>query len=80
MIPDSEKLGVYVKIVRLLLEVCGYAFLTFALAHTLQCQEWGQAQTYFSRASLLIHTCKDKETLLQYRLSQVRIPMHLRLS
>ncbi|ORX40506.1 putative COP9 signalosome complex subunit 4 [Kockovaella imperatae] len=57
MIPDEEKVSVYVKIVRLLLE----------------CQEWGQAQTYFSRASLLIHTCHDKETLLAYRLSQARL-------
>ncbi|KAK4689442.1 COP9 signalosome complex subunit 4, partial [Tremellales sp. Uapishka_1] len=57
LISDEEKLSVYMKIVRLLLE----------------CDESGQAQTYFSRASLLIHTTKDKETLLTYRLSQARL-------
>ncbi|WWC92001.1 uncharacterized protein L201_006955 [Kwoniella dendrophila CBS 6074] len=57
LISDEEKLAVYIKIVRLLLE----------------CGEWGQAQTYFSRASLLIHVTKDKETNLSYRLSQARL-------
>ncbi|WWC95077.1 hypothetical protein V866_001929 [Kwoniella sp. B9012] len=57
LISDEEKLAVYIKIVRLLLE----------------CGEWGQAQTYFSRASLLIHVTKDKETNLQYKLSQARL-------
>ncbi|WRT69944.1 uncharacterized protein IL334_006935 [Kwoniella shivajii] len=57
LISDEEKLAVYIKIVRLLLE----------------CGEWGQAQTYFSRASLLIHVTKDKETNLAYRLSQARL-------
>ncbi|KAK1922282.1 hypothetical protein DB88DRAFT_390410 [Papiliotrema laurentii] len=57
VVPDEEKLKVYIQIVRLLLE----------------CQEWGQAQTYFSRASLLIHSTQDKETQLAYRLSQARL-------
>ncbi|WOO80576.1 COP9 signalosome complex subunit 4 [Vanrija pseudolonga] len=57
IVPDEEKLAVYIKIVRLLLE----------------CGESGAAQTYFSRASLLIHTSKDKETQLAYRLSQARL-------
>ncbi len=41
------------------------------LTRVLQCGESGQAQTYFSRASLLIHVTKDKEALLSFRLSQV---------
>ncbi|RSH91532.1 hypothetical protein EHS25_009831 [Saitozyma podzolica] len=57
MISDQEKLAVYIQIVRLLLE----------------CGESGQAQTYFSRASLLIHTTEDKETRLSYRLCQARL-------
>ncbi|WVQ94980.1 hypothetical protein IAU59_002072 [Kwoniella sp. CBS 9459] len=57
LISDEEKLAVYMKIVRLLLE----------------CGEWGQAQTYFSRASLLIHITDDKETSLSYKLSQARL-------
>ncbi|WWD19908.1 hypothetical protein CI109_104377 [Kwoniella shandongensis] len=57
LISDEEKLAVYMKIVRLLLE----------------CGEWGQAQTYFSRASLLIHTTTDKETNLSFKLSQARL-------
>lgn len=47
----------YLKIVRLLLE----------------CGESAHAQTYFSRASLLIHNSNDKETVLAYRLSQARL-------
>ncbi|WVR09684.1 hypothetical protein IAU60_006759 [Kwoniella sp. DSM 27419] len=57
LISDEEKLAVYMMIVRLLLE----------------CGEWGQAQTYFSRASLLIHVSKDKETNLSFKLSQARL-------
>jgi hypothetical protein len=45
----------------------------------LQCGESGQAQTYFSRASLLIHTTEDKETKLSYRLCQVRRRMNPRV-
>ena len=79
MVPDEEKLKVYVMIVRLLLEVCRSRLRLNELSMW-QCQEWGQAQTYFSRASLLIHTSKDKETSLAYRLSQVSSPdTHLML-
>lgn len=56
-ISDRHKLSVYTKIVRLFLEA----------------EESGMAQTYFSRASLLIHLTKDKPTLLTYRLSQARL-------
>ena len=73
MVPDEEKLKVYVMIVRLLLEVRRSRLRLNELSMW-QCQEWGQAQTYFSRASLLIHTSKDKETSLAYRLSQVSSP------
>ncbi|WVW86469.1 hypothetical protein I302_108517 [Kwoniella bestiolae CBS 10118] len=57
LISDEEKLAVYMKIVRLLLE----------------CGEWGLAQTHFSRASLFIHVTKDKVTNLSYKLSQARL-------
>ena len=55
--PDEEKLRVYVRIVRLLLED----------------EESGQAETYYNRAALLTHTTTDKETLLQFKLCQARI-------
>lgn len=70
IVADEEKLSVYMKIVRLLLEVCRIYPWEYRCLFA-QCEEWGQAQTYFSRASLLIHTTTDKVTLLQYRLSQV---------
>ncbi|KAL7420467.1 hypothetical protein Q5752_004417 [Cryptotrichosporon argae] len=57
LIADDEKLAVYMRIVRYLLE----------------CDEWGQAQTYFSRASLLVHTTADTETLLNFRLCQAKL-------
>lgn len=38
-----------------------------------QCGESGLAQTYFSRASLLIHTSTDEVTQLTFRLSQARL-------
>ncbi|EIW65430.1 hypothetical protein TREMEDRAFT_17489, partial [Tremella mesenterica DSM 1558] len=57
LVGDEEKLSVYMTIVRLLLE----------------CGEWGQAQTYFTRASMLIHLTTDKTTQLSYRLAQARI-------
>lgn len=56
IIPDEEKLRVYIQIVRLLLES----------------GESGQAQTYFTRASLIIHGTESKEIQLSYRLCQVR--------
>ncbi|KAJ9110481.1 hypothetical protein QFC19_001607 [Naganishia cerealis] len=57
IITDDQKLDVYMKIVRLLLE----------------CGESGQAQTYFNRASLLIHSSKDKATQLAFKLCQARL-------
>ncbi|KAJ9097266.1 hypothetical protein QFC21_004935 [Naganishia friedmannii] len=57
IITDDQKLDVYMKIVRLLLE----------------CGESGQAQNYFNRASLLIHSSTDKATQLAFKLCQARI-------
>ncbi|KAJ7781206.1 hypothetical protein B0H16DRAFT_1671545 [Mycena metata] len=54
---DSDKLRVYVRIVRLLLED----------------EENSQAETYYNRAALLVHSTTDKETLLQFKLCQARI-------
>lgn len=62
VIPDDEKLRVYIQIVRLLLET----------------GESGQAQTYFTRASLLIHGSESKEIQLSYKLCQVRAVLVLR--
>ncbi|KIR31626.1 COP9 signalosome complex subunit 4 [Cryptococcus deuterogattii MMRL2647] len=56
LVSDDEKLNVYMQIVRLFLE----------------CGEWGQAQTYFTRASLLPRPT-DKETRLSMRLSQAKL-------
>ncbi|KAJ7638846.1 hypothetical protein FB45DRAFT_904030 [Roridomyces roridus] len=54
---DSDKLRVYVRIVRLLLEE----------------EDSVQAETYYNRAALLVHSTSDKETLLQFKLCQARI-------
>ncbi|THV08515.1 hypothetical protein K435DRAFT_708361 [Dendrothele bispora CBS 962.96] len=54
---DSEKMRVYVRIVRLLLED----------------EDSVQAETYFNRAQLLVHSANDKEILLQFKLCQARI-------
>ncbi|KAF8974531.1 hypothetical protein BDZ97DRAFT_1647133 [Flammula alnicola] len=56
-IGDSEKLRVYVRIVRLLLED----------------EDSVQAETYYNRAALLVHSANDRETLLQFKLCQARI-------
>ncbi|KIM46149.1 hypothetical protein M413DRAFT_441215 [Hebeloma cylindrosporum] len=56
-IGDSEKLRVYVRIVRLLLED----------------EDSVQAETYYNRAALLVHSASDRETLLQFKLCQARI-------
>ncbi len=32
-----------------------------------------QAETYFNRAQLVVHSTNDKETLLQFKLCQARI-------
>ena len=55
--PDEDKLRVYVRIVRLLLED----------------EDHVQAETYYNRAALLAHATSDKETLLQFKLCQARI-------
>ncbi|KAJ7700131.1 hypothetical protein B0H17DRAFT_280752 [Mycena rosella] len=54
---EGEKLRVYVRIVRLLLED----------------EDSIQAETYYNRAALLVHSTSDKETLLQFKLCQARI-------
>lgn len=54
---DEDKLGVYIRIVRLLLED----------------EESGQAETYYNRAALLIHSTNDKATQLQFKLCAARI-------
>ncbi|TEB35709.1 hypothetical protein FA13DRAFT_1684361 [Coprinellus micaceus] len=54
---DADKLKIYVRIVRLLLEE----------------EDSVQAETYYKRAALLMHSASDKETLLQFKLCQARI-------
>ncbi|KAG5651356.1 hypothetical protein H0H81_008973 [Sphagnurus paluster] len=58
LIGDGDKLRVYVRIVRLLLED----------------EDSVQAETYYNRAALLVHSAsEDRETLLQFKLCQARI-------
>lgn len=54
---DEEKLRTYIRIVRLLLEE----------------EESGQAETYYTRAAVLIHSTNDKTLQLQYKLCQARL-------
>ena len=56
-ISDSEKLRIYVRIVRLLLED----------------EDSVQAETYYNRSALLVHSASDRETILQFKLCQARI-------
>ncbi|KXN89619.1 COP9 signalosome complex subunit 4 [Leucoagaricus sp. SymC.cos] len=56
-VADADKLRVYIRIVRLLLED----------------EESVQAETYYNRAALLIHSTSDRETTLQFKLCQARI-------
>ncbi|CAG8448494.1 2242_t:CDS:2 [Acaulospora morrowiae] len=56
-ISDEYKLGIYIKIVRLLLEE----------------DEAVSAETYLSRAALLIPGCKDQVINLTFKLSQAKI-------
>ncbi|KIM90828.1 hypothetical protein PILCRDRAFT_811315 [Piloderma croceum F 1598] len=60
--PDEDKLRVYVRIVRLLLED----------------EDSVQAESYYNRAALLVHSTSDKETLLQFKLCQARISDYAR--
>ncbi|KAG6837447.1 hypothetical protein H0H93_009541 [Arthromyces matolae] len=58
LVSDIERLKVYVRIVRLLLED----------------EDSVQAETYYNRAALLVHPgLNDRETLLQFKLCQARI-------
>jgi COP9 signalosome complex subunit 4 len=61
-IPDEDKLRVNVRIVRLLLED----------------EDSVQAESYYNRAALLVHSTSDKETLLQFKLCQARISDYAR--
>jgi len=54
---DEERLKLYVRIVRLLLED----------------EDSVQAETYFNRAQLLIMSVNDRETHLSFKLCQARI-------
>ncbi|KAH8830517.1 hypothetical protein DL96DRAFT_1813555 [Flagelloscypha sp. PMI_526] len=56
-ITDAVKLDTYIRIVRLLLEEGDSV----------------QAETYYNRAALLIHSNQDKEIALKYKLCQARI-------
>jgi COP9 signalosome complex subunit 4 len=56
-IPEAERLRVYVLIVRLLLED----------------EDSVQAETYYNRAALLVHSASNRETVLQFKLCQARI-------
>ncbi|KIY49212.1 hypothetical protein FISHEDRAFT_41707 [Fistulina hepatica ATCC 64428] len=56
-ITDADRLKVYVRIVRLLLEE----------------EDSVQAETYYNRAALLVHSTNEKETLLSFKLCQARI-------
>ncbi|KII95157.1 hypothetical protein PLICRDRAFT_120951 [Plicaturopsis crispa FD-325 SS-3] len=60
--PDAEKLRIYVRIVRLLLEE----------------EDSVQAETYYNRAALLAHSTTDREVLLQFKLCQARISDYAR--
>ncbi|KAJ8456724.1 hypothetical protein ONZ45_g18604 [Pleurotus djamor] len=54
---DEEKLRIYVRIVRLLLED----------------EDSVQAETYYNRAASLMHSTTNRETVLQFKLCQARI-------
>ncbi|CAK5275626.1 unnamed protein product [Mycena citricolor] len=54
---ETDKLRMYIRIVRLLLED----------------EDSVQAETYYNRAALLVHSTNDKETLLSFKLCQARI-------
>ncbi|KAH9943435.1 uncharacterized protein BXZ73DRAFT_40515 [Epithele typhae] len=56
-LPDEEKLRVYVRIVRLLLED----------------EDSVQAERFYNRAALVAHSTQDKEILLSFKLCQARI-------
>lgn len=55
--PDEDKLKVYIRIVRLLLEE----------------EDSVQAETYYNRAALLVNSTSDRVALLSFKLCQARI-------
>lgn len=55
--PDEEKVKVYIRIIRLLLEE----------------EDSVTAESYYNRAASLIHSTTDRETQLAYKLCQARI-------
>ncbi|KDQ21039.1 hypothetical protein BOTBODRAFT_27058 [Botryobasidium botryosum FD-172 SS1] len=57
VVQDEEKLRIYIRIVRLLLEE----------------EDSVQAETYYNRAALLIHSTNDRELQLAFKLCQARI-------
>lgn len=60
--PDSEKMRIYVRIVRLLLED----------------EDPTMAETYFNRAQGLVHSTNDREVMLQFKLCHARISDYTR--
>jgi COP9 signalosome complex subunit 4 len=56
-VTDEDRLRLYVRIVRLLLED----------------EDSVQAETYYNRSTALVHSTSDRTLLLQYKLCQARI-------
>lgn len=56
-VTDEDKLRVYVRIVRLLMED----------------EDSVQAETYYNRATALVHSTSDRALLLHYKLCQARV-------
>lgn len=54
---DEEKLKLYIRIIRLLLEE----------------EDWVQADAYYKRAALHINSTQDRELLLTFKLCQARM-------
>lgn len=67
---------IFLRVVLLLFLLTIISLWLFFTVHEIpliQCEESGQAQSYFSRASLIIHEVKDKEIILAFKLCQVSI-------
>jgi hypothetical protein len=77
---ETDKLKHLIHIVRLLIEVgappaqpsCELQLIDDGPS-SVQVGDDGQAQSYFHRASALIHNCDDAETKLAYKLCNVRL-------
>lgn len=54
---DEEKLKLYIRIIRLLLEE----------------EDWVQADAYYKRAALYINSTQDRELILTFKLCQARM-------